>query len=178
MSPLPFDRPEPVIQALNNPPVSFGFPAAEDEPPVLIDMGTHLELPDVQRQISEISVLPLIKGLAYQVTSVMMTWPVDAQSTIENRYPGATSSLTAIVMDPSFLGSPEAYTRTVTELRKNIHAMHPLPGLDRSLLPGEIEAEREADFSRNGIPLDGTHIQSLRELGDELGVPCYWESHR
>lgn len=178
MSPLPFDRPEPVIQALNNPPVSFGFPAAEGEPPVLIDMGTHLELPDVQRQISEISVLPLIKGLAYQVTSVMMTWPVDAQSTIENRYPGATSSLTAIVMDPSFLGSPEAYTRTVTELRENIHAMHPLPGLDRSLLPGEIEAEREADFSRNGIPLDGTHIQSLRELGEELDVPCYWESHR
>lgn len=66
MSGLPFDRPQPVVEALNNPPVSFGFPPAEGEPPVLIDMGVHLELPDVQREIAEISVLPLIKGLAYQ----------------------------------------------------------------------------------------------------------------
>ena len=176
MSPLPFDRPEPVIQALNNPPVSFGFPSADGEPPVLIDMGTHLELPDVQQKIAEISVLPLLKGLAYQVTSVMMTWPVDAQSPVEVRFPGATSSLTAVVLDPAFIGDPSDYTRTVTELRENIHAMHPLPGLDRSLLPGELEAEREADFGRNGIPLDSFHIQSLRELGDELDVPPYWET--
>ncbi len=176
MSPLPFDRPEPVVQALNNPPVSFGFPAAEGEPPVLIDMGTHLELLEVQQEIAEISVLPLIKGLAYQVTSVMLTWPVDALSPIELRFPGATSSLTAMVLDPAFIGDASDYTRKVAELRKNIHAMHPLPGLDRPLLPGELEAEREADFGRNGIPLDSTHIQSLRELGDELDVPCYWET--
>lgn len=176
MSPLPFDRPEPVVQALNNPPVSFGFPAAEGEPPVLIDMGTHLELPEVQQKIAEISVLPLIKGLAYQVTSVMMTWPLDAQSYIENRYPEATSSLTAVVLDPAFIGDSSDYIRTVTELRENTHAMQPLPGLDRALLPGEIEAEREADFGEYGIPLDDAHIQSLRQLGDELDVTCYWET--
>lgn len=177
MSPLPFDRPEPVVQALNNPPVSFGFPAAEGEPPVLIDMGTHLELPEVQQKIAEISVLPLIKGLAYQVTSVMMTLPVDAQSPVERRFPEATSSLTAVVLDPAFIGDASDYTRTVTGLQENIHAMHPLPGLDRSLLAGELEAERDADFSRDGIPLDSIHIQSLRELGDELDVPRYWETN-
>ncbi len=176
MSPLPFDRPQPVVEALNNPPVSFGFPAAEGEPPVLIDMGTHLERPEVQEKIADISVLPLIKGLAYQVASVMLTWPVDAQSRVERSFPGASSSLTAFVLDPAFLGDPSDYVRTVTELRRNVHAMQPLPGLDRPLLPGEIEAEREADFSRNGIPLDDTHIASLRELAGELDVPCYWES--
>ncbi len=176
ISTLDFEHPQPVILALNNPPVSFGFPAAEGEPPVLIDMGTHLDMPDNQLRIAEISVLPLIKGLAYQVTSAMMTWPVDAQSSIKLRYPGATSSLTAIVVDPAFIGSPGDYTRTVTELRENIHAMDPLPGLDRTLLPGELEAEREVDFSINGIPLDDKHIQSLRVLGNELDVPCYWES--
>ena len=176
VSTLDFDRPQPVIQALNNPPVSFGFPSAEGEPPVLIDMGTHLELPDVQQKIADISVLPLIKGLAYQVTSVMMTWPVDAQSPVERRFPGATSSLAAVVLDPAFTGNRSDYTRTVADLRRNIHAMETLPGLDRTLLPGEIEAERETDFSRNGIPLDDTHVQSLRELGNELDVPCYWET--
>lgn len=176
ISPLPFDRTEPVVQALNNPPVSFGFPSAEGEPPVLIDMGTHLELPDMQEKIAKISVLPLIKGLAYQVTSVMMTWPLDAQSPIDRRFPGATSSLTAFVLDPAFIGDPSDYTRTVAEMRRNVHAMQPLPGLDRALLPGEIEAEREADFGVIGIPLDDAHVQSLRELGDELGVPPYWES--
>ena len=176
MSPLPFDRREPVIQALNNPPVSFGFPSAEGEPPVLIDMGTHLELPDVQREIAEISVLPLIKGLAYQVTSVMMTWPVDAQSPVERRFPQSTSSLTAVVLDPAFIGDPSDYKRTVADLRRKVHAMEPLPGLDRALLPGEIEAEREADFGVRGIPLDDAHIHSLRELGKDLDVPCYWET--
>ena len=176
MSPLPFDRPQPVVEALNNPPVSFGFPAAEGEPPVLIDMGTHLERTDVQEKIADISVLPLIKGLAYQITSVMLTWPVDAQSPVDRSFPGATSSLTAIVLDPAFLGDPSDYTGTVTELRQKTHAMQPLPGLDRTLLPGEIEAEREADFRRNGIPLDDTHIQSLQELAGELDVPCYWET--
>lgn len=176
MSRLPFDRPQPVVEALNNPPVSFGFPPAEGEPPVLIDMGVHLELPDVQREIAEISVLPLIKGLAYQVVSVMMTWPVDALSTVEVRFPGATSSLTAVVLDPAFIGDPSDYTRTVADLRQKVHAMQPLPGLDRALLPGEIEAERETDFGVHGIPLDDAHVQSLRELGDDLGVPCYWES--
>ncbi|MDE2727747.1 MAG: Ldh family oxidoreductase [Gemmatimonadota bacterium] len=178
MSPLPFDRPQPVAEALNNPPVSFGFPSAEGEPPVLIDMGTHLELPDVMQKVAEISVLPLIKGLAYQVTSVMMTWPVDVQSPVERRLPGATSSLTAVVLDPAFIGDPSDYTRTVADLRQKVHAMEPLPGLDRALLPGEIEAEREADFVVRGIPLDDAHIQSLRELGDDLGVPRYWESDR
>ena len=176
VSPLPFDRPQPVVEALNNPPVSFGFPSAEGEPPVLIDMGTHLELPDVMQKVAEISVLPLIKGLAYQVTSVMMTWPLDAQSPVERRFPGATSSLTAVVLDPAFIGDPSDYTRTVADLRQKVHAMQPLPGLDRALLPGEIEAEREADFSERGIPLDDAHVRSLRELGDELGVPYYWES--
>ncbi|MXX02814.1 MAG: Ldh family oxidoreductase [Gemmatimonadetes bacterium] len=176
MSPLPFDRPQPVAQALNNPPVSFGFPSAEGEPPVLIDMGTHLELPDVMQKVAEISVLPLIKGLAYQVTSVMMTWPVDVQSPVERRFPGATSSLTAVVLDTAFIGDPSDYTRTVADLRQKVHAMQPLPGLDRALLPGEIEAEREVDFSERGIPLDDAHIQSLQELGDDLGVPYYWES--
>ena len=175
MSPLKFSQPRPVVEALDNPPVSFGFPAAEGDPPVLIDMGTHLELPDVQRRIADISVLPLIKGLAYQVTSVMMTRPVDAQSPIVCRYPGATSSLTAVVLDPAFIGDPAEYTRTVRDLRKNIHAMLPLLKMDRFLLPGELEAERESDFRRNGIPLDETHIQSLRELGSELEIPRYWE---
>ena len=176
MSPLRFDQPQPVVEVLNNPPVSFGFPATRGELPVLIDMGTRLDLPDIQRRIAEISVLALIKGLAYQVASAMLTWAVDAQSPIEIAYPGATSSLTAIVVDPAFIGSPGEYARAVTALRENIHAMDPLPGLDRTLLPGELEVEREADFSLNGIPLDDSHIQSLRVLGNELNVPCYWES--
>lgn len=54
--------------------------------------------------------------------------------------------------------------------------MEPLPGLDRALLPGEIEAEREADIGVHGIPLDDAHIYSLRELGNDLGVPRYWET--
>jgi len=105
----------------------------------------------------------------------MMTWPINSQSRIENRYPDATSSLTSVIIDPGFIGIPDEYTEAVTALRNNVHAMKPLPGLNRSLLPGEIEAERETDFKKNGIPLYHQHVQSLRTLGNELDLPSWGE---
>ena len=51
----------------------------------------------------------------------------------------------------------------------------PLPGLDRSLLPGELEAQRTADFDANGIPFDPAHIENLERIAGEMDLARYWE---
>jgi len=50
-----------------------------------------------------------------------------------------------------------------------------MPGLEKVIFPGELEAEREIDFRAKGIPLGPGHMERLATLGDEFKVPPYWE---
>ncbi|MBT5875273.1 MAG: hypothetical protein HOH43_17775 [Candidatus Latescibacteria bacterium] len=165
-----------VTQVFRDHPFSFGFPAPEGKPPIVIDMGTLLAPIDIQKQLAEISTLPLIKGFALQAISLMLTLPLAAQAPIAaDPYPSATCSLSTIVLNPSFLGSLEDYYAEGIRMTEALHRMEPLPGLDRVLMPGELEFEREQDFLENGIPLDTSHIERLTEAGRDYGVPLYWE---
>jgi ureidoglycolate dehydrogenase (NAD+) len=56
--------------------------------------------------------------------------------------------------------------RMITEL----HAMPPASGFDRVLYPGEIEGERMADRSQNGIPYDDGLLDELATLAKKLGI--------
>jgi LDH2 family malate/lactate/ureidoglycolate dehydrogenase len=44
------------------------------------------------------------------------------------------------------------------------------PGVDRVLVPGEIELANEHRFRRDGIPMPDTIRSQLMHLGSELGV--------
>lgn len=171
-----FETPRTVSTVFGDYPFSMGFPAPPGLPPIVIDMGTMLAPPAVQEQIAAIHTLPLIKGFALQIISLMLTMPIAAIRPADSpRFSGATCSLTAIVVDPAFLGSLDAFHAEVQRLVDHIHRMTPMPGLDRVVLPGELEGEREQDFRLNGIPLDPTHMDRLAELGREFDVPLYWE---
>ena len=162
-----------VINANGDPPYSVGFPGS---PPVVIDMGTLLDKPEYQDRIAEISRLPLIKGVALQTINLMMTMPLTAmQATPAEPYPGAFCSLTTIAIDPGFFGPVASFHDEIERLRQGMHTMEPLPGLSRTVLPGELESEREIDFQTNGVPLDPSHIEALARLADEMGIPKYWE---
>lgn len=176
VAPADFTSTQSVTQVFRDHPFSFGFPAAEGKPPIVIDMGTLLAPIDIQKQLAEISTLPLIKGFALQAISLMLTLPVAAQAPIPaDPFPSATCSLTTIVLNPSFLGSLEDYYAEGCRIMEALHRMDPLPGLDRVLMPGELEFEREQDFHQNGIPLDASHIDRLAQAGHDYGVPLYWE---
>lgn len=168
-----YTTPQTLINANGDPPYSVGFPGS---PPVVIDMGTLLDKPEHQDSIAEISRLPLIKGVALQTINLMMTMPFTAmQLTPEEPFPGAFCSLTTIAIDPAFFGPVALFHEEVERLRQGMRTMMPLPGLSQTVLPGELEAEREADFRANGVPLDPSHIDALTQLADEMGIPKYWE---
>ena len=118
----------------------------------------------------------MIKGFALQTISLMLTMPIAAQHPITpDPFPGATCSLTTVVLNPAFLGNLDDYYAEGRRMFEALHRMSPLPGLDRVVLPGELEMEREKDFRENGIPLDPGHIDRLAELGHAFDVPLYWE---
>ncbi|MBM3264127.1 MAG: Ldh family oxidoreductase [candidate division Zixibacteria bacterium] len=168
-----YTTPQTVAVANGDPPYSVGIPGT---PPVVVDMGTLLDRPENQEKIAPISTLPLIKGVGLQTIDLMMTLPLAAMHERPTEpYPGAICSVTALVIDPAFLGSVENFGREVERLREGMTSMPPLPGLSRTVLPGQREAEREKDFCQNGIPLDPAHIEALADLADRLGIPRYWE---
>jgi LDH2 family malate/lactate/ureidoglycolate dehydrogenase len=52
-----------------------------------------------------------------------------------------------------------------------LRASPPAPGVERVLLPGEIELANEARARQHGITVPSVIVAQLVELGDELGVP-------
>ena len=44
------------------------------------------------------------------------------------------------------------------------------PGVDRVVLPGQLENERAAEAAREGVPVDGTVLAELERVAAEVGV--------
>jgi LDH2 family malate/lactate/ureidoglycolate dehydrogenase len=57
-----------------------------------------------------------------------------------------------------------------------VSALRPLPGFDRSYLPGGVEAARERLYRQQGIPVGPEHQQALEEIANELGLRPPWEN--
>jgi LDH2 family malate/lactate/ureidoglycolate dehydrogenase len=176
VSPSDYETVQTVTNVFRDYPFSMGFPAPEGLPPIVIDMGTLLAPLDVQEQIAEITTLPLIKGFALQMISLMLTMPIaNMHPATPDPFPGATCNFTTVVINPAFLGNLDDYYAEGRLLFEALHRMSPMPGLEKVIFPGELEAEREIDFRANGIPLDPGHMERLATLGDEFKVPPYWE---
>jgi ureidoglycolate dehydrogenase (NAD+) len=61
------------------------------------------------------------------------------------------------------------FAARVRQMREEIQAAPTAPGIDRLLLPGEPEADFEADTRANGIPMDAVNWDPLLRLARELG---------
>ena len=176
VSPSDYETVQTITNVFRDYPFSMGFPSPEGLPPIVIDMGTLLAPLPLQEQLAEISTLPLIKGFALQMMSLMLTMPMAAMDPVTpDPFPGATCNFTTVVVNPAFLGDLDAYYAEGRRLSEALHRMSPMPGLENVLFPGELEAEREKDFCKHGIPLNPDHIEGLATLGDEFDVPPYWE---
>lgn len=62
------------------------------------------------------------------------------------------------------------FEATVNGLVDEIHAASPAPGVERVLVPGELEHESEQRGLRDGIEFDATAWHVLIELADEYGL--------
>jgi LDH2 family malate/lactate/ureidoglycolate dehydrogenase len=74
------------------------------------------------------------------------------------------------VLDPTLFMPLEEFTARMEQLRHEIKQGQRAPGVDRLLLPGELEDERRTARQREGIKLDPDVLEALRQFCATLGI--------
>ena len=75
-----------------------------------------------------------------------------------------------VVIDPSKFMPVEEFTARVDDMLDEFKACPPAAGVERVLIPGEIEADRERESMEKGIELSDPVVEELRRVGAEYGV--------
>jgi LDH2 family malate/lactate/ureidoglycolate dehydrogenase len=75
-----------------------------------------------------------------------------------------------LTLDPARILPPGEFERRTDALIRDVHASQPAPGVERVMVPGEIEYRRRAERLASGIPLARGQLDDLAGLARELGV--------
>lgn len=75
-----------------------------------------------------------------------------------------------MAIDPAAFGGAEEFAARVGELAAQVSASPTAPGIDRVLLPGQLEAERHAAAQAEGVRVEQSVIDALHEVAAGLGV--------
>jgi LDH2 family malate/lactate/ureidoglycolate dehydrogenase len=75
-----------------------------------------------------------------------------------------------LAIDPAAFGGAEEFAARVAELAAQVSASPTAPGVDRVLLPGQLEAERHALAAADGVPVGSAVLDALREVGASLDL--------
>ncbi|MFO1022052.1 MAG: Ldh family oxidoreductase, partial [Planctomycetales bacterium] len=68
----------------------------------------------------------------------------------------------------------DTFTRELEQTMSDIRELPPATGFDKVRLPGELEAERSAEWTRNGLPLHRSHLRDLAEVADRMSIAVPW----
>jgi LDH2 family malate/lactate/ureidoglycolate dehydrogenase len=79
-----------------------------------------------------------------------------------------------IVMRIDLFSEPADFKREMDAYVRAVRDLEPLPGFDRSMLPGGPEAERERWYREEGVPVSDRHKEQFEKLADELGIKVPW----
>ena len=69
----------------------------------------------------------------------------------------------------------DQFTEAVDLEIRTVRNANRAEGVERIYLPGEIEWLNHQDALEHGVSLHRTHLDTLAELADELGVDVFWE---
>lgn len=68
----------------------------------------------------------------------------------------------------------DSYYTEMDQSLADIRALPPAPGFDKVRIPGELEAERVAQWSQTGIPLHRVPLQELADLAAKYKLTVPW----
>jgi LDH2 family malate/lactate/ureidoglycolate dehydrogenase len=168
----------PIYAAAGGSPMAFTAPT-ESEPPIVLDFGAMHDLYGPPRD--ELAALApglvlrsiglgeicqawggLLSGLRIEPEPPRWTWP------------GANQGSLIIAFRIDLFGEPAAFRREMDAYVRQVRQLEPLPGFERSLMPGGLETIREREYRADGIPVGAKHRGRLEELAAEFGVGVPW----
>lgn len=165
-----------------NPPISFAIPAGE-EPPVVLDAATCI-LADYQRgpEYEELfSMIPaaFFKSIGYGAVAGLLGGALTGFTLSDEamtRFPRARQAGMILAIDIGSVLPEEVFRAETDRMARDIRETYvPMPGTDRSLLPGAIEEERAAHHRDNGIRYGEMEQAAAQAASARLGVPLPWE---
>lgn len=170
--------PERPIALWGSRPLSFAIPAG-DRPPIIVDGCTNLfreEDLDLFAQVPS----AFFMSLGFTVVSKLLGDALTGEMQRDARepspaWPAARTGALVLAIDVEHFTSASGFGEVVDHFVHEICTqMRPMPGYDRALLPGMLEAERQERYQREGIPLATDTCQLLEEVAGLLGVPAPW----
>jgi len=170
---------DPVSAAAGGSPMSFSAPTA-DEPPLVLDFGA---MHDLYEESSRDLLAEIAPGLVHRsigLGMVCQSWggllagvPLDPDRA-RRRWSGANQGSMVIAMRIDLFADPAQFTAEMDAYARAVRTLTPIPGASDSSLPGGPEAEKEADYRANGIPVGEDHRRLLEGAAAELGVSVPW----
>ena len=168
---------KPQLGYFGNPPICFGIPSG-DEPPVVLDAATCI-MADYQRGpefdplLSQIPAA-FFKSIGYTAVASLLGGGL-AGFTIPsegNRWEGARMGGMVLAIHVDTVVPQDIFHAEVDRMVRDVRETYePMPGVDRALLTGAIEAERFEMHRREGIRYGEMEQEGARALSQRLGVP-------
>ena len=171
----------PLWGSWDNPPMCFGVPGGEG-PPLMPDMGTIFFLDPSEDLEEGFAKHPAAYFKCLGLAATAHLWSAALGGVMlpgynenERQFPRAVYGSFLSVIDITRFVPLEAFKAEVDRTLAGISQLQPLPGYEKSQLPGGPEWEHEREWSEQGIPLSPGHQRSLEDIAEELGVPVPWK---
>lgn len=89
-------------------------------------------------------------------------------------YPGANQGGLFLVFRIDLFRDPESFKKEMDGYADRVGKLTPPPDFDRCYLPGGIEAEREREWRKSGVPLGSDHRERLEKMAHDLDITVPW----
>jgi LDH2 family malate/lactate/ureidoglycolate dehydrogenase len=175
-------NPDAHLGYFGNPPICFALPGGE-EPPVILDAATCI-LADNQRGPDYEALFSMIpaaffKSVGYGAVATLMGGALTGFTLSDeswNRWPAARMGGMVLAIDIASVVPLDLFQAESDRLARDVATHYrPMPGYDRSLLPGAIEEEIREKHRSQGIRYGEMEQGNLRAASERLGVPLPWE---
>jgi len=169
---------QPLYDAAGGSPMAFSAPALEEDSLVL-DFGAMHDLYGGRRdELAQIAPGLVLRSIG--LGEVCQAWGgllaglrIDPDPPRWN-WPGANQGSLVICFRIDLFAEPIEFKRQIDAYVRRVKQLDPLIGFDRCFLPGGLEAEREREYARDGIPVGPEHRARLEGLAKELGLQVPW----
>ena len=159
-------------------PISFALPAGA-APPIIVDGCANLfREPDMDlfarvpsAFFMSLGFTAVSKTLGDALTGQMYSEMTGRQ----NPWPKGRSGAFVLALDVRHFVPDDTFQKQVDWLTQSIgERMRPMPGHEKALLPGALEAERACTYHEQGIPLDRKTKEELEGIAAILGIDTPW----
>ncbi len=175
-------NPDAHLGYFGNPPICFAIPG-EEGPPVVLDAATCI-LADYQRGPEYEALFSMIpaaffKSVGYGAIASLMGGGLTGftlSDEIRQRWPNARNGGMVLAINIGAVVPENVFRAEVDRMTHDIGETYtPMPGQDRSLLPGAVEEEILLKHRQEGIRYGEMEQNNAREASERLGVPLPWD---